>query len=69
MHRVWPDTNIVLLNMIYRKDKRYTDEQLTDTKTRLKNFCSSCLSILAESTSGSSPAKICPVKPLPAEEM
>lgn len=40
--RVWPDTNIVLLNIIYRKDKRYTDEQLTDTNTKLLLILSQC---------------------------
>ena len=37
--RISPDTKIVFSNIIYRKDRRNTDKQRTDTNARIKNFC------------------------------
>ena len=37
--RISPDTKIVFLNIIYRKDRRNIDKQRNDTNARLKNFC------------------------------
>ena len=37
--RISPDTKIVFSNIIYRKDRRNTDKQRTDTNARIKNVC------------------------------
>ena len=37
--RISPDTRIMFSNIIYRKDRRNTDKQRTDTNARLKIFC------------------------------
>ena len=37
--RISPDTKIVFLSIIFRKDRRVIEKQRIDVNTRLKNFC------------------------------
>ena len=37
--RISPNTKIMFSNIIYRKDRRNTDQQRIDTNAKLKNFC------------------------------